>query len=396
MVKELFQLIDSYREEMVKTLAQLVRIRAVSPDNGGEGELDKAEYLMSLLDEFEVERYDAEDGRVKGGIRPNIVARLEGEQSRALWIVTHLDVVPEGDLSLWQTSPFEPVIREGKVYGRGSEDNGQSIISSLFAAKAIAKLGLTPKYTLYLAFVSDEETGCKYGIQHLIDQKIFGKDDLFIVPDAGTPDGRGIEIAEKSVLWLKFTVRGIQTHASRPDRGDNAAKKAMKFLLELDEMLHKRFSRENPLFTPPHSTFEITKREKNVDNINTIPGLDVSYMDCRILPEYDVDEVLNFIEEVKESRGSIEVEVVSKISSPSTSEDSEVAQLLKRAIETVKGISPRFFGSGVYTCAAFLRRAGFDSAAWCTIDGTGHQPNEYAVIENMVNDAKVFAILPFI
>ena len=66
--------------------------------------------------------------------------------------------MPEGDISLWQTDPFEPVIKEGKIYGRGSEDNGQSIVSSLFAAKAIAKLDLTPKYTLCLAFVSDEET----------------------------------------------------------------------------------------------------------------------------------------------------------------------------------------------------------------------------------------------
>jgi len=56
---DLVSRVESYREEMVKTLAELIRIKAISPDSGGEGELDKAEYLMGLLEDFEVERYDA-------------------------------------------------------------------------------------------------------------------------------------------------------------------------------------------------------------------------------------------------------------------------------------------------------------------------------------------------
>jgi succinyl-diaminopimelate desuccinylase len=396
MVQNLFELVDSSREEMINTLINLVRMRALSPENGGIGEVDKAEYLMDFLKEFDVKRFDAEDSRAKDGIRPNIVAKLKGQEKRNIWIVSHLDVVPEGDISLWKTPPFEPTILDGKIYGRGSEDNGQSIVSSLFAAKAIKKLGLTPKYTLCLSFVSDEESGCKYGIEHLIKQNIFRKDDLFIVPDAGASKGNRIQIAEKGVLWLKFLVRGIQSHASRPDKGDNAFRKAMKFLLEIDEKLHTNFNKTNDLFIPPTSTFEPTKREKNVDNVNTIPGLDISYMDCRILPEYSIEDVLGVIDDIRKSYDSIDREVLMKLTSPPTSEKSDVVELLQKAIRTVRGVESSFFGTGVYTCAAFLRRAGFDVAVWCTIDGVGHQPNEYAVIENMVSDAKVFALLPFI
>lgn len=398
MIADLVDKVESYREEMVKTLADLIRIRAISPDSGGEGELDKAEYLMGLLKEFEVERYDAEDERAKGGVRPNIVARLEGEKKKTLWIVTHLDVVPEGDVSLWQTPPFEPVIKDGKIYGRGAEDNGQSMVASLFAAKAIADLGLTPKYSLCLAFVSDEEVGSRYGIQHLLKQNIFRKDDLVVVPDGGTPDGSMIEIAEKSIVWFKFSVYGKQVHASMPHAGVNASRKAMRFLLDLDEKLHAKFNKVNDLFSPPYSTFEPTKREKNVDNVNTIPGLDVSYMDCRILPDYSVDEVIEFVNAVKkdhEKDGPIEVEVIQKEYSPPTPEDSEIVGLLKRAISTVRGVEPSVYGMGGNTCAAFFRKAGFHTAVWATVDETAHQPNEYAVIDNMVNDAKVFAVLPF-
>ena len=228
---------------------------------------------------------------------------------------------------------------------------------------------------------------------------MFNKGDLFVVPDAGSPNGNVIEIAEKGILWVKFKIHGIQAHASTP-KSLNAARRAMKFLLDLDEKLHSKFNLTNNLFSPPVSTFEPTKREKNVDNINTIPGLDVSYIDCRVLPDYDLDEVINFIEDVRKfyeirDNAKIEMEIVQKESSPMTPEDSEVVKKLKVAIEKVRGVKADVKGIGGNTCAAFFRKAGFETAVWSTIDGVAHQPNEYAVIENIMNDAKVFAILPF-
>ncbi len=396
---DLLKIVESFREDMVRVMCDLIEIRAISPDVGGEGEFDKAEYLMKLLKDFEVERYDAKDERAKGGIRPNIVAKIDGESDRTVWIVSHMDVVPEGDISLWQTPPFKAVVRDGKIYGRGAEDNNQAIVSSLFAGKAILKYGKTPKLSFGLVFVSDEETGSRFGIQHLLRQNVFKKEDLIVVPDAGSEKGDEIEIAEKSILWLKFKVHGIQSHASTPKL--NACRRAMRFLLELDEELHKRFNAKNELFSPPYSTFEPTKREKNVDNVNTIPGLDVSYMDCRILPEYDVNEVLKVVEEVKrrfEERDGkpIEIEIVQKESSPPTPENSEVVLKLKKAIKIARGIDAKVVGIGGNTCAAFFRKAGFHTAVWGTFVGNAHKPNEYCLINNIVNDAKVFAILPFV
>jgi succinyl-diaminopimelate desuccinylase len=328
------------------------------------------------------------------------VAKINGVLEKTIWIVAHMDVVPEGDERLWNTPPFEGVVKNGRVYGRGSEDNGQSIVSSLYAAKAIIESGLTPKYTLGLCYVADEETGSNYGIKHLIQQGIFGKDDMFVIPDIGTPKGDMIEIAEKSILWLKFKVYGQQSHASMPS-GLNACRRAMEFILDLDKKLHAKFNARNDLFMPPFSTFEPTKREKNVDNINTIPGLDISYMDCRILPEYDVDEVLDYIEDIRsfhqmKGNGKIEVEVVQKVSSPPTPENALIVDRLKRIIEELRGFEPKLFGIGGNTCASFFRKAGFkETAAWSTADGVAHQANEYCVIDNMVEDAKVFTLLPF-
>ena len=399
MMEKIFERVESYRDFSVKTLSKLVEIKALSPENGGDGELEKANYVESLLENLKIRRYDAKDERVSSGVRPNIVAELEGEERRRLWIVTHLDVVPEGDRSLWEFDPFKAVYRDGKVYGRGSEDNGQAIVASIIAAKALVDLDVTPKLTLALAFVSDEETGSKYGIQHLLNLGVFRKNDLILVPDAGFPEGNLIEIAEKNILWLKITVVGKQGHASRPDLFKNANRKAMQLLVELDKALHDRFSKRNELFNPPYSTFEPTKREKNVDNVNTIPGRDVSYMDCRVLPEYSNQEVVSFVREFLESRRGdfdVSLEVVQDESSPPTSESSEVVLRLKRAIKAARNIEANVCGIGGNTCAAFFRKAGFETAVWSTTDGKAHEPNEYAKVDNLIEDAKVFALLPIL
>ena len=207
--QKVFSEIEKLKTDMTSVLMELIRIPAVAPENGGAGELKKAEKLLQILDAEgfdKIERFDAEDERVPSKRRPNVIAYSYGENSsEKLWIITHLDVVPPGEDSLWTvTKPFEPTVKEGHVYGRGSEDNGQSLIASIYAVKALKSLGIKPKRTVALAFVADEEQGSKYGIQYLIGQGLFKKNDLIVVPDGGNENGSFIEITEKSALWFRI------------------------------------------------------------------------------------------------------------------------------------------------------------------------------------------------
>ena len=389
---------------MIDSLTQLIRIPAVGPESGGEGEAAKAEKLIQILATVgfdKIERFDATDPQVPTGKRPNIVAYLNGEtNSKRLWIVTHLDVVPAGEESLWKiTKPFDPLLKDGCIYGRGSEDNGQSLISSLYAAKALKQLGAKPKHTLALAFVSDEEQGSTKGIQHLIAQGLFHKDDLIVVPDHGTPDGHFIEIAEKSILWLKFTTIGKQAHGSLPDKGLNAHRIGMQLALAVDTMLHQKYNAMDSYFDPEASTFEPTRKDKNVDTINIVPGEDDFYFDCRILPKYDVDQVLADINAIKaefeaKTGAKIAIEIVQKQPAPKLVEpNAEIVQQLREAIKMARGIEGSVGGVGGGTCAAFFRQAGIPAVVWSTIDEVPHSPDEYSRISNMVEDAKVFALL---
>jgi succinyl-diaminopimelate desuccinylase len=402
--KRLFHEIEELQAEMVKTLMALIRLPAIGPENGGDGETQKAEKLTQILHDTDfdkIEFYDSEDSRVPSGKRPNIVAYCRGgTDAKRLWIITHLDVVPPGEEQRWTMSkPFEPKLKDNRVYGRGSEDNGQSLVASLFAIKAIKRLGLTPKRTVALAFVADEEQGSTYGIQHLIDKGLFRKDDLIVVPDGGSGDGSFIEVAEKGILWFRLRTFGKQVHASLPNTGLNAHRVGMQVALALDKVLHKKYSRKDEQFDVPWSTFEPTKKEKNVDAVNIIPGEDTLYFDCRVLPSYSLDEVLSEITRIteefeKEAGVKITVEVLQKQAAPETNDgNSEVALLLKRAIRESRGLDVRVGGIGGGTCAAFFRKAGFPAVVWSTVDEVAHQQDEYSKVYNMVNDTKVFALL---
>jgi succinyl-diaminopimelate desuccinylase len=402
--QSIFSEIERQKNEMAQTLMELIRVPAIAPENNGEGELRKTEKLVQILEVVgfdKIEHFDAEDERVPSKKRPNVVAYCYGEnKAEKLWIISHLDVVPPGEESLWTiTKPFEPTIKEERIYGRGSEDNGQSMVASIFAVKALKNLCIRPKRTVALAFVADEEQGSMYGIQHLIKQGLFNKDDLIVVPDGGNENGSLIEIAEKSALWFRVRTIGKQTHASRPDKGLNAHRIGMEYALALDKMLHAKYSLKDEYFDPPESTFEPTKKDKNVDAVNIVPGEDITCFDCRVLPNYDIEEMLNEIhglaEEFEKKTGAIiKIEVLQKSVAPRpTDASAKIVSMLTEAIKKLRGVEPKVGGIGGGTCAAFFRKIDVPAVVWCSIDETAHQPNEYAKIENLANDAKIFAFL---
>ena len=395
MIDRISRRIDELRDDMISSMMKMIPLGGIGPENGGDGELRKAEFIEKLARSMglEVERMDAKDGRVPSGIRPNIIVRYRGRGEKNIWIVSHMDVVPPG--SGWSSDPFTPVIKNGRIYGRGTEDDGQAIISSLYAVKALSDLGIRSEYSLNLAIVSDEETGSKYGIDYLISNGVFSKDDLIVVPDAGNSDGTMIEVAEKGILWLRITVKGKQVHASTPERGLNAHRIGMKLAIAVDDLLHSRFSEIDLLFDPPRSTFEPTKKEANVENVNTVPGIDIFYFDCRILPRYNINDVLDAVKTIAkayESYGAeIKVDVVSMSEPSFTDPNSEIVRRIQKAVKLLRGKDAKPMGVGGGTCAAHLRKAGLQAAVWMTTDETAHQPDEYCVVDNMVEDAKVMA-----
>ena len=404
MKSEVTASVTKLEDMMVKTLARLCSIPAISPHNGGTGEDAKILELAKIIDELglkdialKVEYVD--DEKATSGKRPSLFLEYPGKKPQRLCILSHIDVVPEGDLSAWTLDPFKPEVRGTRLYGRGVSDNGMCLVSSLFALKALQDAGITPEHSILLAFVCDEEMGSHYGLEQLIERDIFRHDDLVLVPDSGNDNGDFIEIAEKSVLRMKFTVTGKQVHAAYPNHGINACRAANMLAHEIDDALHEKFTQTNDIFDVPHSTFEPTRRASNVPAVNIVPGREVFEFDCRILPEISLDDVISVVEKIcadveKRTGAKISVEYERTDAAEPTSPNSEICQMLTKSIREVLKIEPVAGGIGGGTFAVFFRNKGIPAVVWSQeCDGVAHQPDEYTEISYLVNNAKVFALM---
>jgi succinyl-diaminopimelate desuccinylase len=136
-----------------------------------------------------------------------------------------------------------------------------------------------------------------------------------------------------------------------------------------------------------------------VASINILPGEDVFYFDCRVLPRYTLEEVE---EEIDRHSRAVEEKFRVKVTreaaqrepaAPPTPADAPVVEALRRAVRAVYGVEAKAEGIGGGTVAAHIRRAGFPVVVWSRMDETMHGPDENVRLPNLLGDAKVFAHL---
>ncbi|MGQ4915995.1 MAG: M20 family metallo-hydrolase [Candidatus Asgardarchaeia archaeon] len=369
---------------IIDVLKELVSRNSVNPAYGGPGEKEKADFLQDLLEKMglNVTRYETKDKQ--GVVRPSIITEVG--KGDTIWIIAHTDVVPPGEG--WTTDPFKLKVEQNKVYGRGVNDNGIGIISALIVLKRIIDENLNINYKLKVGFVADEEAGSTYGLKYLISKGVFREGERALVPDGGNKEGTMIEIAEKGILWLKFITKGMQVHGSRPHKGDNAHLKAMRFAIKLYDLLHEKYNKVDTLFDPSMSTFEPTMKEKNVDSINIIPGKDIHYWDCRVLPEYTLDDVLSTIKDVA-AKFDTDVEIVMKEEASKVDPNDWIVQKTVNAVRNELGVEPRLVGIGGGTFAGILRKIRVPSVVWHIGSETEHRPDEWELIDNYIKNARV-------
>jgi succinyl-diaminopimelate desuccinylase len=409
MKDKLFSWIDKALPLAIELETELTKRPAVSPESGGEGELDKCLFLENWLKSHGItnlQRHDAPDERAKGGIRPNLIATIPGndDSDGRLWIMSHMDVVPPGEERLWDSDPWTVKRKDDapgpRLIGRGVEDNQQGLVASILAALSFTEQNIKPSRTIKLYFAADEEVGSVYGIVWLVKnhRDLFKDNDMVLIPDGGDPKGEFIEVAEKNIMWMKFVTRGKQAHGSRPDLGNNAFIAGSDLALRLFNDLSAKFAERDPMFDPDYSTFQPTKKEANVPNVNTIPGEDIFYLDARVLPRYSSDVVLAEIDRIKTEvekkyRVTIEYSMNQLTESKPTAVTAPVVKSLSAAIPQVYGVKARPIGIGGGTMAAYLRNINIDCAVWTKTQETLHQPNEYVLLDSILGDAKVMALM---
>jgi succinyl-diaminopimelate desuccinylase len=210
-IDEIFKRIDGYRDEIISLQKDLTSRVALGPVNAGTGEHEKAEYLKGKLRELDpdhLEEIKAPDARAEKGYRPNVLARWEGEKGApTVWVLSHTDIVPPGDLALWDGNPYEVRVEGDKIIGRGVEDNQHGIVSSYWPSKPFLRRVGVPGapwlWPWWLTRKPEANTGstmCSGTIRISSNLRTLSS---FLT--GATRMGTMIEVAEKSMLWMKFT-----------------------------------------------------------------------------------------------------------------------------------------------------------------------------------------------
>src|SRR6056300_1234963 len=114
------------QEEIVKLLSEMVEIKSISSDKNHREDVDSsAQFVQNLFADLGL---NTQVIKVAGGM-PAVVANTEIDPSKkTVLLYAHHDVQPVGDIDLWNTEPFDPVVKDGRLYGRGSGDNKSGVV----------------------------------------------------------------------------------------------------------------------------------------------------------------------------------------------------------------------------------------------------------------------------
>jgi acetylornithine deacetylase/succinyl-diaminopimelate desuccinylase-like protein len=202
---------------------ELVRTPSENPPGDTTELAAKVETFLAALPGMQVKRVVAKENVV------NLVGRLVfGKPGRRLLMNGHLDTFPAGDPAAWTRACFGGEVVEGRLYGRGACDMKAGIAAALMTAKLLAEAPVGLHGELVLAFVSDEETGGKWGTQYLLENVPEARGDAMLSADAGSP--AVVRFGEKGQLWVEVVARGKSNHGAHVHLGENAIVRLMRAL----------------------------------------------------------------------------------------------------------------------------------------------------------------------
>lgn len=374
-------------EEIVGLLRELVRIPSRNPP--GE-EKECAEYVMKRMLDW---GFFPELVREPFPNRPQVVVAHEGTEARPKLILNgHLDVVPEGDVERWNVVPFGGVVKDGKVYGRGSCDMKGGVAAMMIAAKAIKESGVRLKGNLILQFVVGEETG-EPGTKHLLVDKGV-KGDWGIVLEA---TNLKVATAEKGLAWFHMIVKGEPAHASTPELGTNAISKAMKLALALEKYDRKISEKKHRLLGRPICS--VTMIEGGTKE-NIIPESCKLAIDRRFLPGENVhdveNELMDLLFRLKKEDPEFECDFTRKMvyEPAEIPVDSMIAEVVRKNVKEVTGATPEPYGTlGSTDVRNFINDAKIPAITWGPGDPTkNHAIDEYIEISQVIDATKVLVL----
>lgn len=407
----LFGEADRTCDEIVAFASDLVRVPTVNPP--GEFYADCARLVGERLRRFGYDvEYVAAEGRPEHSTRwPRINVlgrRRQGGGRPVIHLNGHLDVVPAGEG--WTVAPFDGVVRDGRLYGRGAADMKAGLAAAIYAAEVVRRTGIELPGTIEISGTVDEESGGFAGMAYLAEQGWLAADrtDYVVIPEPLDVDRIGI--GHRGVYWFEVVAHGRTAHGSMPFLGANAIEGMGRVMETLRcELGPKLAARTTRLPVVPEGARRATLNVNSIhggqpaDGTQTpcVADLCRAVFDRRFLVEESLESVRAEVEAVlaavqaADPRIQYELRDLLVVDPVETPADSPLIATLARAIERVLGRpAVRVASPGTYDQKHVQRIAGIRH---CVAYGPGrlelaHQPNEYCVIEELLAATKVLAV----
>ncbi len=266
------------REEAIRILKELLRIPSVNGEND-ERNIARFVYQYLLSCGIEATIHPIDDKHA------NVVATMEGKNQNGIILLNgHMDTVPYGNLSEWNTDPEKPVEKEDRIYARGASDMKSGLAAMLYMFYYMKETNRKPQHTIRFIATCDEEKG-GLGAQKIIEEAGIPKDTKLLL--IGEPTNCDLGVAQKGCIWLNLVVNGKISHGAYPEEGINAIDCGYEVLMEL-----KAFIQTFTHSILQKATAQITKVNGGIAP-NMTPDRCEFLMDIRTVPSLSRQTICN-------------------------------------------------------------------------------------------------------
>ena len=371
------------RDYLEQILTRLVQIDSTNPSlhPSGAGEAEIAAYTADLMRQLnlEVAQFEPEPGRI------SVVGRWAGSGGgRSLMLNAHMDTVDVDGMA----EPFSGALRDGKLYGRGSQDMKGSLAAQLAAVKAMQAQGVQLAGDLLIAAVADEECA-SIGVQSILPHY---QPDGVIVTE---PSDLNISLAHKGFIWIEIKTQGRAFHGSRPDMGIDANMMLGRVLGRLDALSQELATRPAHALLGNASLHAAVIKGGKAWSVYSAES--TLQLERRTLPGETVElasaEIQTILDDLSAQDPKFKATMRIELVRDPFEVDPNVAlvQTLTEASAAVLGKAAPQIGQTFWADAAFHAAAGSDTVLIGPIGDGLHSAEEWVDLDSVVQLAEILA-----
>lgn len=364
--------------ETLELTKKLINIESITPNDNG---------CQTLIENF-LKPLGFSITQINSNGVSNIWAEY-GKNGPLFAFSGHTDVVPPGNISKWQSSPFEATIRDEYLFGRGAADMKSALAAMLTGCKNFLAKNKNFQGRIGFLITSDEEGDARDGTKKIVDylQNNNIKLDWCLIGEASSQEkiGDSIKIGRRGSLHGALQVFGKQGHIAYPQLADNPIHRSFK---ALDALTQMAWDEGDEVFTP--TSFQIYNINADTGASNVIPGILTARFNFRFAPSSTAETLKAQVHQVFDEH-NLEYDIQwNLMSQPFLSKPGKLVQSVKDSIKEICGIGAQANTTGGTSDGRFIAATGCEIVELGAINKSIHQVNEHIKLEDLEKLSKLY------